>query len=198
MRKHSLLVLAISFLLMTITEALAKRSYLIQTKDHTPLETFHTWTQKLDGNSGIQIAHANVDHQSYVTELTPAEAEEVKQTDFIQSVYEQGEPRTARNHRAVPNSQLDHRKPAPRAQSSRKSPLEQRTIVNQVTLSNQKRLISWNQRGRPPVDTSYLTDGNEGNGVDIYVIDSGFNVDLEVPSPCPLPGWYSWWYPAIM
>lgn len=184
MFKASLLVLAIWFLL-AMAEASTKKSYLISTKNHTSLEVFRSWIQKLDGSSGIQIVHEHIEHQSYVTELTPSEAEEVKRTDFIRSVHEQGEPITVRSHRAAPSSGLNDTELAPHAYSSRKSGLEERKVVDHGTLTNQKKWLSWNQEGRPPIDAQYVTDDNEGEGVDIYLIDTGFNVHLEVSFSLP-------------
>lgn len=181
MQNASLLVLALCFLLLTLAEASTKKSYLITTKDNTSLETFHSWIQKLDESSGIQIVHEHVDHQSYVTDLTPAEANEVSKKSFIEFVFEQGEPREVRLSRATPSSRLDDKEFISYAQPSPKSPLEQRKVEGYGTLNTQMKMMSWNGMGRPPITAQYETDQNGGEGVDLHIIDTGFNVDLEVP-----------------
>ncbi|KAJ5178794.1 hypothetical protein N7492_002004 [Penicillium capsulatum] len=179
MHKISLLVLILCFLLLTIAESSSKTSYFIRIKDNTPLETLRSWIQTLDRGSGIQTVYEHVDHQSYVIELTPAEADEIKKTDFIHSVYERGEPRDARSNHAIPSSRLDEEHFITDDQPSHKPSLQQRAIVDHGALTNQKRWISWNEPGRPPITEGYVTDDNGGEGVDIYIMDTGFNVDLE-------------------
>ncbi|KAJ6130036.1 tri m 2 allergen [Penicillium capsulatum] len=178
MKNASLLVLALCFLLLTLVEALTKKSYLVTTKDNTSLETFHSWIQKLDEGSGIQIVHEHVDHQSYVTDLTPDEADEVRKKSFIESVFEQGEPHEVRLSRAIPSSRLD-KGFISSAQPSPKSPLEQRKVEGHGTLNTQMKMMSWNGMGRPPITAQYETDQNGGEGVDLHIIDTGFNVHLE-------------------
>lgn len=176
----SLLFLAVCVLLSTMADASTKKSYFIRTKENTSLETFRSWIQELDKGQGTQIVYDHVYHQSYVTELTAAEAEQVKQKDFILFVYEQGEPLQANASRALPRSQPGDEQSNPRARSSRKLPIQERTVESKGTLNLQKKFISWNQRGRPPITAPDVFDDNDGEDVDVYIIDTGFNLNLEV------------------
>ncbi|KAJ5570548.1 uncharacterized protein N7459_009978 [Penicillium hispanicum] len=177
--KASLLILAGCFLLSAMADAATKKSYFIRTKEDTSLETFQSWVQELDNGQGRQIVHDRVYHQSYVTNLTATEAEQVKQKDFILFVYEQGEPLLINASRAIPHSQPGDGPSIPQARWTRKSPVHERTMEGVRTLNTQQRFISWNQGGRPPIDAQYESDDNDGEGVDIYIIDTGFNLNLE-------------------
>lgn len=178
MSRDFLLVLA-CFLLFAITEASSKQSYHIRTKEHTSLQTFQSWIQELDNSTGTQIVHENEDHQGYVTTLTSAEAEEVKQKDFILSVHDIGPP----DH-AIPPSQPKTPHLA-RARADRRRHLDRRGIGFWDTEIRQQVFMSWNEPGQPPDGLSYAVDSNMGEDVDLHIIDGGFNMERDV---CPPPG----------
>lgn len=52
------------------------------------MEQFQAWIQDLDGAAGQSIAFELVPHQSYVTYLTAAQAEDIKQLDLIACIWE--------------------------------------------------------------------------------------------------------------
>lgn len=180
------IVSVIYLILLVMADAAAKKTYFIRTKENTPLETFQSWIQELDNGQGTQIVHDHVYNQAYVTNLTPDEANQVQQKDFILFVFEQGEPQKVNLTRAVPLPRSVDQDLFSPAQSNGKPRFDRRFLETVGSLIDQKKFISWNKPGRPPINAQYVSDNNDGEGVDIYFFDTGINLNVEVPFPFPI------------
>ncbi|KAJ5095403.1 hypothetical protein NUU61_004759 [Penicillium alfredii] len=158
------------FLLLCLSGAIADTSekpYLIRTKSSTPVSTFDAFIQELDEGQGKPEIFPDGEYQSYQTNLTESQAEEIRQKDFILLVFPAGIANEVKP-RDPQQGAVNDTSEAP----SEGSRLERR----QRHTPRQLQFVSWNGLGEAPDDLRYRRDSSDGAGVPIFVIDSGFNI----------------------
>jgi hypothetical protein len=73
--------------LMTRSGPALRRSYIIRTKWHTPLSSFREFIESLpDGGNGVVLIVESLPWQKYITMLSPAEVEEVRQHEIVATI----------------------------------------------------------------------------------------------------------------
>lgn len=171
-----MIFLAFLSLLCLVRAAIpANRPYFIRSQDGTPLDEFRLWIQTLDGGVGSLIPEDNVNHQTYLTNLTVLQADYVRKKDFILFVSSTElswkEINLDDSSLKALNQSLRHVK---RAGS--------RPMPNQLQGHPPMQWKFFNHRGlgSPPDGPREFRTDSGGNGVNLFVIDSGFNIDLDV------------------
>jgi hypothetical protein len=171
-----------------------KITHFLCTKEGTTVETFEKFINDLDGGVGrATIPDFDlVGHQSYVTSLTPSQPDAVRQLDFILTI----SPWVfdLREVEEEPDEfyQVQTRQPfSQKHQESDKSNGTERSVRDYrrramthtgPTTPYWKKMIA-----QPPSRFSNgsstftaLADDSGGKGTTIYIVDDGFDLDVEV------------------
>lgn len=172
-----LLVTSLVFFGLAQANISTPEPYFIRTKRHTPREKFDQLVDEIDGNEGTQIAFKNLSHYSYITNLTDTQANEIRKKDFILLVAPRFLGQHEKRWESVPNSSNSS---DDFLTSHDRSLLEPRVTVSGRSLIEQQRFISFNRMGQPPLSAKYKRDDSEGQNVRLFMMDSGFNLEIPV------------------
>lgn len=142
--------------------------YIIGTKEGTPLSAFKSFIQTLpDGGQGKIIQYENVRWQTYFTNLTLAQAQEVASQGIVLDVVDS----TAAGFGA-PAGALPH--PSKKLRKRDAWDIESRpnsdSHLRIISTGNQLQINNKGDGGSLP---NYMYDTSLGEGVTIYIIDSG-------------------------
>lgn len=167
--------------------------YVISSKRGTPLQTFKDLVQKLDKGAGKLWTWDIIDTQMYLTNLTSAQAKELKEkNDFILDISPNGneeeEEEGTEEFRAL-NVRDIHKLPASEDattvddEGTYKVPenLIARTLVSDPGAPWWKKMVSAPKRTHnldPSHDPHYWADDSGGKDTTIYVLDNGFDRTL--------------------
>ncbi|KAJ5573894.1 uncharacterized protein N7459_008321 [Penicillium hispanicum] len=147
----------------------AKALYVITTKDGTTRDQFNSEVKGFDNGVGLESVHDAVDYQVYTTHLTESQAAEMEKIDCVRYVWkemdEDDDNDDSDEDRATPlYEQTEHK-------------LERRARIVRRNSPTQLTLLSWNKPGVPESD-DYIADSTLGKGTTIYIIDTGFNLNV--------------------
>lgn len=155
--------------------------YMFATKHHTSKETYYTLIKNLpDQGQGIVSQYDNLDFQSYGTNLTKLEAEQLKTNPIVAFLHRVPDPGVDDDTDFAAMSGLT----SPNARENAKRaeiPINMDFSIRTPSDMHLK-LISQARGGNPGVapNAEYFFNPPLGEGATVYIIDSGINRDHSV------------------
>ena len=172
----------------TISSTLKPTAYLLQTKPGTELASFKAFIEDLDSSLGKQYIARRKSFQSYLCDLDISQVAKAKANPIVKY--------------CIPNQPFRMDSNSKSARAGHKSKISKRDVTTQQGSEAHLQLLS-QARGKdrkPEALTDYRYDDKAGEGMFIYVIDSGVADSPEFRLP---PGFFKsgnqgtrWWVPT--
>ncbi|KAJ5162542.1 hypothetical protein N7492_007934 [Penicillium capsulatum] len=160
-----------------VANVFADDIYLIRSKEGTSFKDFQLWTDHLDGGAGYLDPDQSTNYLTYLTSLTVARADAIREEDIISSISVH-EIDLIEFHKDDSNSTALNRLRHSKRETNRPTPNQRNGYP-----AMQWKFLNYNGRGSPPYGPPEFRTDSGGAGVNLFVIDSGFNVDLDELEP---------------